>query len=113
MSKSFRVVGCGEVRGDCSAEYKIEVTKGATVSEVISDILSDTREWGYIGIRSTTEVFGEHNFEYRYGKILSNKEGSFWKRIADRKVKAIKGEGGWSRSDYQFVLEEEYESNRK
>ena len=104
--KSFKIVGYGEVRGDCSAEYKIEVAKGATVSQVISDILSDEREWGYIGIRDSSEVFGKHHFEYRYGKVLPSKEQSFWNSIKDHKVIYIKGDGGWSRSDYQFVLEE-------
>lgn len=107
---SFKIVKYGEIIGDATCEYFIEVSPTATVNEVLVDIVNNKDEWGYIGIKDDKEpLFGSHCFEYGFGKSKSvdTNEEQFWHSIMKRKVISMKGSGGYSRSDYQLVLEEE------
>lgn len=103
---SFKVIEYEKVRGDATREYIIKVSSTAIVRDVIADILKKN-EWGYIGIKDDEEpFFGAHRLEYTHDKlkIISEEEKRFWDNIMNQKVIALKGSGGWSRSDYQIVL---------
>lgn len=107
---SFKIVGYGKTFGDETTEYIIKVSPTATVREVLVDIVNQKGEWGYIGIKDDKEpFFGSHRFEYGNGKSekVSEDEETFWNGIMNRKVIAMEGSGGWTRSDYQLVLEKE------
>ena len=92
----------GKDFGDSTNEYLIATTC-KTVRDFISEWLStQPKEWGYFGIKSDKNVFvGFPNCEYRYGKIVTKE---FNEEILNRTILKIEGSGGWSRSDFIFVL---------
>lgn len=77
--------------GDATSIYDVRINGDITVSELIDRVLSNKEEWGYIIIDDKRE------FEYRYGKIISNK---FTDKELNYVIKNMIWEGGWSRSDY-------------
>lgn len=106
--QTFEIKSYGE--GNETRKYNIEVKDGVTVRQVIDDIVSDTREWGYIGIKEyyKKEFFGSHRFEYRNGKKIkptNEQDIFFWDSISDWRVVGIEGEGGWSNSNYQLIVQ--------
>ena len=107
---SFKIKGYGKTYGDETTEYIIDVSPTATVRSVLVDIVNQKNEWGYIGIKDDKEpFFGSHRFEYGNGKSekVSEDEEKFWNGIMNLKVVAMEGSGGWTRSDYQLVLEKD------
>lgn len=86
--------------GDCTSDYKVKLDKSYTVSEFVSDVVSDEREWGYIYIGKNC-IDNEAKCEYRWGKLLSE----FNERYLDRKIINATASGGWSRMDYYLTLE--------
>lgn len=89
-----------ETFGDETAGYTVELTKQYTLLEFINEVVSDEREWGYIGILSVGAIFGSPNCEYEFGKLLSELPSE----IMTKKVASAKASGGWSRMDYLLEL---------
>lgn len=107
MNKSFEIIEYGKTRSDETREYKIQVAENVTVKDVIDDIVSNKNEWGKIGIKDDNyPFFGKCPISYRHGEFvdIDEKEKEYWNSIKDCKVVAMKGDGGWSCSDYQLVL---------
>ena len=77
--------------GDATSIYDVKINGDMTVKELIDRVLSDKEEWGYI------EVDDRRKFEYRYGKVISNK---FTKEELNYVVKNMIWSGGYTRSDY-------------
>jgi len=86
--------------GDETAGYSVELTKDYTVKEFVDEVVSDKKEWGYIGIESKGSFFGDPNCEYKWGKLLTELPSE----ILPNKIKSVKASGGWSRMDYLLVL---------
>ena len=86
--------------GDETAGYAVELTKEYTVQEFVNEVVSNKREWGYIGISCGRATFGNPNCEYKLGKLLSELPSE----IMTKKIASAKASGGWSRMDYLLEL---------
>ena len=100
QSKKIKIT-CGETRSDCTAPYKVTIPEGMTVREFIAEWLEDPREWGYFGIYDGRLGFGNPKCEYRDGKIITDPLPD---DILDSEIKKVIGDGGWSRSDFVFIV---------
>jgi hypothetical protein len=93
---------CGS---DCTGPYDVIFTEGMTVRQFIDEMLTEHKsEWGYIGIDKPGSIFGKPCIEYSHGEL---KGQSMPEEYMDKVITKVKGSGGWSRSDFQLVLEEE------
>ena len=108
ISECFRRTFCGPIRGDCCSHNVYEAIKPVTVQELCDYIISNDREWGYIGITSPGAIFGEPNVEYSHGQYVDSKRNpidfKFPPRIANSIVKKIDWDGGWSRADWVLTI---------
>ena len=85
----------GRTGGDCTAPYDVDLSRPCTLQELIKEILA-RKEWGYIWVKGVVGV------EYtREGKI----RGSIPAESLTRNVKEAKASGGWSRMDYDVLLD--------
>ena len=104
--KTFEITGYGPTHSDETREYIIKLYPNNTVRDVVQDIISNQYEWGYIGIKDEENPwFGKYPLEYGRGLVINIDEVTNWKDKLDKKVIGIKGDGGWSRSDYQLEIE--------
>ena len=97
----FKMRSAGEVRGDCTAPYHVELDKEYTVNEFVNTVLTITKEWGYIGIYCRGKIFGEPKCEYSHGKLLY----ALPDNVLNKKVVKVQADGGWSRMDYLLWIE--------
>lgn len=97
----FKMSQAGRERGDCTAPYNVELDKEYTVNEFVQTVLTNEREWGYIGIYCKGEVFGKPTCEYKWGKLLYTLPDS----VLNKKIVDVKADGGWSRMDYLLWIE--------
>lgn len=106
---SFEITEYGPCGGDQCSPYYIEVSPSATVRSVIKDILSNKNEWGSIRIERKSLRDNDHVIEYKYGKLLKDtineEEKYFWNNLLDWKVVSMRGNGGWSCSDYWLTIQ--------
>ena len=100
---------CTETFGDCTAGYEVTLTKKYFVKEFVDEVVSNEREWGYIGIKNEKywSVFGDPNCEYKRGKLISSLPDEY----LDKEILSAKAVGGYSRMDY--LLEVEQLANKK
>lgn len=87
-----------EMRGDETASYLIEDYKATTLGEFVEEVLKENpKEWGYISFNGSF-VANRNRCEYANGKILADFPD---KTILEEPIYYVKGEGGWSRMDYE------------
>lgn len=100
----IRITYVGPTSSDCTSPYMVDISKPMLVGDFIEEYLKEyPREWGYFGIRDGHTIFGNPQWEYRYGQLLSKPDDRWF----GRKIKSVTGSGGWSRSDFLFELEVE------
>ena len=92
----------GKTASDATAQYYITLAKPMTVGEFITEWLT-TGEWGYFGIRKPGVIFGDPQCEYMHGKIIGK---GLPEEYLNKPIKNVYGSGGWSRSDFEFEVEE-------
>lgn len=93
----FKLIENGPERGDCTAPYKVMFYKSYTVSEFIYEILKNrSSDWGYIGIYSPGDIFGNPRCAYRYGKVDIDLPAEYM----NKEIISAMADGGWSRMDY-------------
>ena len=104
--KTFEITGYGKDYGDQTREYIIKLYPNNTVRNVIQDIISNPREWGYIELKLGDWKERYYNrLEYGHSVVINLDKVTYWKDKLDKKVISITGSGGWSRSDYQLEIE--------
>jgi len=106
--ESFKITGYGSAGGDQCSAYLIDVSQGATVEDVIKDILSVKGEWGNIVVELwKLNCKTEYKIEYKHGEILpmSEYDKGKWHILQQLTVQSVRGYGGWSRSDYWIRVE--------
>ena len=93
----------GKPYGDDTWDYII-TTDNKTVGDFIREVLKDKGEWGHFGIYNskTNSVFGNPRCKYEYGGIIGE---PLPQEYLSKEIKSVSGSGGWSRSDYLFVVE--------
>jgi len=93
----------GKQYSDETWDYVI-TTDNRTVGDFIREVLKDKREWGYFGIYNSKmlSVFGNPKCEYAFGKIIGE---PLPQEYFSKEIKSVSGSGGWSRSDYLFVVD--------
>lgn len=101
----FKLIQDGEVHGDCTASYIVELDKDYTVQEFIQEILTRKEEWGYIGFSDGHTTVLNPSCEFRYGKLLFTLPDE----IRNKKVVFARANGGWSNMDYQITMNLEKE----
>ena len=93
----FRMYGYGDVGGDCTMRYGIELDKEYTVKEFIDTILKEkSNEWGGIEIMTGNNSFSEVSYRYNYGKL----SGCIDEKYSGKKIVGAAASGGWSKMDY-------------
>jgi len=93
----------GKPYSDDTWEYII-TTDNKTVGDFIREVLKDTHEWGYFYIYDSkkSSVFRNPRCEYSHGKIIGE---PLPQEYLSKEIKSVSGSGGWSCSDYFFVIE--------
>lgn len=93
----------GKPYSDDTWDYII-TTDNKTVGDFIREKLKDKREWGYFGIYNSKKnsAFGSPRCEYSDGKIIGE---PLPQGYLEKEIKSVSGNGGWSRSDFLFVVE--------
>lgn len=95
----------GKPYSDMTFDYHV-TTDNKTVGEFIDEFLRVcNKEWGYFGIyekQNRTSVFGNPQCEYSYGKITTD---PLPKKYLDKEIIEVQGSGGWSRSDFLFIVD--------
>ena len=87
-----------EIRGDETASYLVEGYKAATLGEFVEEVLKESpKDWGYISFNGSFVMTGD-KCEYAYGKISVDFPD---KNVLKEPIHHIKGDGGWSRMDYE------------
>ena len=99
---------CGPIRGDECSDNIYEATEPVTVQELCNYILSNDREWGYIGIACPGTIFGNPNVQYYHGKYVDDNRNqidfAFPPYIANAIVKRINWNGGWSSANWILTI---------
>lgn len=92
----------GQTGSDETCPYYITLKEPMTVREFIDLWLSNCPgEWGYFGIWKKGSIFGSPKCEYSHGVI---KDDPIPDKFLNKKIKKVYGSGGWSRSDFEFVV---------
>ena len=81
---------------DCTAPYKITLTRKCTVQDCINSILSG-REWGVITVKGCGSI------KYESGLLISP---NFDDDILQKTVKSARCSGGWGAMDYNLHINE-------
>ena len=101
----FTLRQSSETRGDCTADYAVELDKDYTVGEFVQAVLKNRPdEWGRIAIKTGPIIFAAFSTvkcEYRDGKLLSDLPDD----MLGKKVVFVKADGGWSSMDYLLTIE--------
>ena len=105
MNKAFSYT-LGASGGDCTSPYYIRINGEPILKDCIEQILSNPREWGYIGVDdgSWMSTFGKPNLEYRNGDITRD---DVTEEYLNKIVVSGRGSGGWSLSNFIFKLKED------
>ena len=103
IAKTMINVTYGKPYSDDTWDYII-TTDNKTVGDFINEVLKNKNEWGYFGIYNSknNSAFGNPRCEYSDGKIIGE---PLSQEYLNKEIKSISGSGGWSRSDYLFVVE--------
>lgn len=89
--------------GNYTDVYDVEILKpDLTVGEFIKYVLG-TKDWG--DMRFYESEFVSYLFEYKYGKLTDGPTDDVKDRISDRTIAKITASGGWSRMDYQILMQ--------
>lgn len=87
---------------DATYEYIVTFTPSMTVGEFIEEWMGkNSSEWGYFGIYDGKSIFGEPKCEYRRGEIITE---SLPSDVLQSEILSVSGSGGWTRSDFKFVI---------
>lgn len=117
MNVEFKHVG-GPF-GDCTSNYEVVVPKNTTVREFIKYIVREysveQQEWGHFRLNGLEGFpYGITLVNYARGMLFyeepwTNKEKCelILKQHADRIIKKVNANGGWSCMCYDLYLEEE------
>ena len=104
MTKMIELTQAAPERSDCTAPYTVTLHKEYTVREFVNEIVSNEKDWGYIGIADGKNWSrGTPHCEYRWGELLS----TLPEEIMDRTIESATADGGWSAMDYKLVLKKE------
>ena len=97
----------GKPYSDDTWEYII-TTDNKTVGDFICEVLKDKDEWGYFGIydSKTISALGNPKCEYSDGRIIGK---PLPQEYLNKEIKSVSGSGGWSRSDFLFMVERDEE----
>lgn len=89
--------------GDETSRYDVSLKRPCTVREFVEEVLSNEREWGYIGIYKKGTIFGDPECEYKYGKLITE---PLPEEYLNKIVVKCEAGGGWSRMDFLIYVEE-------
>ena len=92
----------GQSHSDATYDYIITISQPMTLREFIDEWIQDNGEWGYFYLWDGRSRLDYDKCEYRYGEIISE---PFSDDILNKEIKSVSGSGGWSRSDFCFVLQ--------
>lgn len=116
-SKDITITYGNEI-GDCTRPYYVTLGRSdITVEEFIKYVMDELKsEWGYIRIYERNIVnpwSADYEFEYSHGVAKSSEVIPPY--VLASCIKTLSGSGGWSRSDWDIIIEGEkqmtYEEN--
>lgn len=97
----FRLKRKNMLEDGCMTSFRVVFEKEYTVEKFIQAVLTNTRDWGYIGISNGKSVFGKPCIRYEYGRKIDD----FPEDILCKKVTFATANGAWYRMDYLLVIE--------
>lgn len=99
--------------GDATCNYEVDIPENTTVREFIKYIVEEYSvehgEWGDIRVITPKDSHfgvGAHIIDYKRGEVESS-DVTYFKRYADRVIRKVRANGGWSSMSYYLYLEEE------
>lgn len=110
MNKFDMIISYGPEAGDCTRPYYITLKrKDITVEEFIKFILTDSdweREWGYFDIFTNKKQMPfRPKYALSYSKGEAKGTSVIPNKIMQSTIKQISGSGGWTRSDFDILIE--------
>jgi hypothetical protein len=109
---NFKCIHRGEISGDCTSVDIFEATAPVTVKQMCDYIISQTSEWGEIGITTNQQIHFtsdcENHFEYFHGTYVDRNRSPIKiylsPQIANSIIKKIRWHGGWTNADYLLYI---------
>ena len=92
----------GQSHSDDTCDYIVTISNPMTLGEFIDEWIQDKGEWGYFFVLNGKSFLEAEKCEYRYGAIIGE---PFPNDILEKEIKSVRGNGGWSRSDFFFDLQ--------
>ena len=116
MTSKDITITYGEEVGDCTRPYHVTLNRSdITVKEFIDYVLSERKsEWGYIRIYNWGNKApwdADYKFEYKHGEAKVDEVVP--SRILASCIKQLVGSGGWSRSDWDIIIEGKEQMNKE
>lgn len=90
---------------DCTRPYSVKSDTPLTVAELVQQILT-RNEWGYINFYYGKIEWRTVISEVRYDETQLNNTDVIFAMIQEKPVIKIKAYGGWTRMDYDVLVEE-------
>ena len=85
---------------DDTYKYAMSFPDEMTVGEFIEEWLKNKNEWGYFEVCGSS-IFLEPKCEYANGKIKGDPLPEY---LLTAPIIEVQGSGGWSRSDFLFLI---------
>lgn len=90
-----------DTSSDATSRYLVDISP-MCVGDFIEEWLKEhPNEWGYFGINDGKTIYGSPQWFYQYGQLKTKVSDEY----LGKRIRSVSGSGGWSRSDFLFVLE--------
>lgn len=96
----------GKVGGDCTCPYSVTSDTPLTVAELVQQILT-RKEWGNISFYYRKIEWGTSISTAQYSETQLNNVDDTFVKIQEKSVIKIRACGGWTRMDYDVLIEED------
>lgn len=102
----LKLIPTGKVGGDCTCPYSVTSDTPLTVAKLVQQILT-RKEWGYINFYYEKIEWGTSISEVSYDETQLNNVDDIFAKIQEKSVIKIRACGGWTRMDYDVLIEED------
>lgn len=96
----------GKIGGDCTCPYSVTSDTPLTVAELVQQILA-RKEWGNIDFYYGKIEWGTSISTVQYNETQLNNVDDIFVKTQEKPIIKIRASGGWTRMDYDVLIEED------